>query len=637
MGGGDDLRHAVPENILRVDLTRKKVVKQSLPDELARNYLGGRGANAKILWDELKAGVDPLSPDNILVFGIGPANGTLAPASGRYNVSAKSPLTGFFGDANSGGHWAAELKYAGYGNLVFYGRADKPVYLWIDDDDVELRDATRLWGKDTWETEDTITEELGDPEIKVACIGPAGENLVRCACVINEKTRAAGRTGMGAVMGSKNLKAIAIRGTKSVKVADPEGLFEFRKEANALISTDLFYELYAKYGTPGLMTIYNEFGAQTHYNSKEGYAKKAEDNLYGEVYVERVVKHVSACFSCPLHCSAVYAVDSGPYACVGESCEYENLTAYGSRCGNYNLESVVYASTLADKLGMDTISSGATIGFAMECWEKGLLDEKSTEGLILEWGNAEAIIEALRRMAYRKGKFGNLLAEGTKRMSEKIPGSEKFAIHIKGLDTPAVDPRGMMAYGGLGYAVASRGGDHLRALAALGYSLPGKAKELFGSEEAADRFSIKYAAPVVKFHEEMRAIADSLDICKYITRTALLLPEIMAKLINVLTGWGIDRAGVLRIGERIVNIERAFNVREGLTRKDDTQPERFLKEPLKSGPSAGHVVNLKPMLDDYYRLRGWDLETGYPTRGKLEELGLSDVADELKRIGRLAE
>lgn len=636
MAGGNRLRYAVPENILRVDLSKQKIVKQYLPDELAKNYLGGRGANAKILWDELKAGVDPLGPDNILVFGIGPANGTLVPASGRYNVSSKSPLTGFFGDANSGGHWAAELKYAGYGNLVFYGRAEKPVYLWINDDEVELRDANQVWGRDTWETEDIIVEELGDSKIKVACIGPAGENLVRCACVMNEKTRAAGRTGMGAVMGSKNLKAIAVRGAKGVKVADPKALFAFREEANALISTDLFYELYSKYGTPGLMTIYNEYGAQTHYNSKEGYVKEAE-NLYGEIFKERCVKHVSACFSCPLHCSAFYVVESGPYACIGESCEYENLTSYGSRCGNYNLESVAYASTLADKLGMDTISSGATIGFAMECWEKGLITEKDTDGLILEWGNTDAIIEALNRMAYRKGNFGKLLAEGTKRMSEKIPGSEKFAIHIKGLDTPAVDPRGMMAYGGLGYAVASRGGDHLRALAALGYSLPGKAKELFGSEEAADRFSIKYAAPVVKFHEEMRAVVDSLDICKYITRTALLLPEIIAKLINALTGWGIDREGILKIGERIVNLERAFNVREGLTRKDDTQPERILNEPFKSGPSAGHVVNLQPMLDEYYKLRGWDLKTGFPTKRKLEELELSNVAEELKKSEKLAE
>jgi len=630
------MRYAVPENILRVDLSGQKLLKQELPDELARNYLGGRGANAKILWDELRAGVDPLSPFNILVFGIGPANGTIAPASGRYNVSAKSPLTGFFGDANSGGHWAAELRYAGYGNLIFYGRAEKPVYLWINDEEIEIRDASHLWGKDTWETEDIIIDELGDPEVKVACIGPAGENLVRCACVINEKTRAAGRTGMGAVMGSKNLKAIAVRGTSGVKVADPEGLFEFRKDANKLISTDLFYELYSKFGTPGLMTIYNEFGSQTHYNSKEGYVKEGV-NLYGEIFTEKCVKHVSACFSCPLHCSSIYAIESGPYACVGESCEYENLTAYGTRCGNYDLESTVYASTLADKLGLDTISSGATIGFAMECWERGLITQKDTDGLIMEWGNRDAIIEALDRMAHRKGNFGNLLAEGTKRMSERIAGSENFAIHIKGLDTPAVDPRGMMAYGGLGYAVASRGGDHLRALAALGYSLPGKAKELFGSEEAADRFSIKYAAPVVKFHEEMRAVTDSLDICKYITRTALLLPDMIAKLINTLTGWGVNSSEVLRIGERIVNLERAFNLREGLTRKDDTQPKRMLKEPLKTGGAAGHVVNLEPMLDDYYKIRGWDVKTGFPTRSKLEELGLNEVVTELRKIGKLSE
>jgi len=629
------MRYAVPERILRLDLSKKKIVKAPLPEELARNFLGGRGTNAKILYGELKQGIDPLGPRNILVFGIGPANGTLAPASGRYNVSAKSPLTGFFGDANSGGHWAAELKYAGWGNLVFYGKADKPVYVWIDDENVEIRDASHLWRNDTWVTEDMIVEELGDPKIKVACIGPAGENLVRFACVMNEKTRAAGRTGMGAVMGSKNLKAIAVRGTKGVKVADIQGLLDFREEANKLISTDLFYELYARYGTPGLMTIYNEFGSHTCFNSKEAYWKGAE-KLYGEVVEEKTTKHITACFSCPLHCSRVYEIKNGPYACVGESCEYENLTAYGTRCGNDNLESVVYASTLADKLGMDTISSGATIGFAMECWEKGLITSKDTGGLDYSWGNIDTIIESLRLMAHRES-FGDLLAEGVKRMAQRIKGSEKFAIHIKGLETPAVDPRGVQGYGGLGYAVASRGGDHLRALAALGYSLPQRAKELFGTDRAADSFSTEAQGAVVKFHEEMRAVADSLDICKYITRTALLLPETIAKLINVLTGWGVDRQEVLRIGERIVNIERAFNVREGLTVKDDTQPERMLKEPIPSGPAKGKVVNLEPMLKEYYVLRGWDLKTGYPTKKKLVELGLDYVAKDLGKLGKLAE
>jgi len=628
------MRYAIPEYILRVDLSKQKIVKEPLPEKLARNFLGGRGINAKILYDELKPGIDPLSPENILVFGVGPATGTLAPASGRYNVSAKSPLTNFFGDANSGGHWAPELRYAGYGHIVFYGRANKPVYLWIDDDKVELRDASHLWGKDTWETEDMLIEELGDPEVKVACIGPAGENLVRFACVINEKSRAAGRTGMGAVMGSKNLKAIAVRGTKGVEVADVEALLNFREEANKLIANDLFYELYSRYGTAGLTTIYNEFGACTAFNSKEAYWENAE-KLYGEVFEEKLTVHITACFSCPLHCSRVYKVKSGPYACIGESCEFENIVAYGTRCGNDNLESVAYASTLADKLGIDTISSGAVIAFAMECWEKGLITEKDTGGLDYSWGNTDVIIESLKLIAQRKG-FGNLLAEGVKRMSERIKGSEKFAIHIKGMETPAVDPRAVQGYGGLGYAVASRGGDHLRALAALGYSLPKRAKELFGTDKAADRFSTIAKGAVVKFHEEMRAVTDAIEICKYITRTALLLPETIAKLINALTGWEIDKQEVLRIGERIVNLERAFNIREGLTRKDDTQPERMLKEPIPRGPSKGCVVQLEPMLKEYYTLRGWDLETGYPKKEKLVELGLDYVANDLEKLGKLA-
>ncbi|MEM2896291.1 MAG: aldehyde ferredoxin oxidoreductase family protein [Candidatus Bathyarchaeia archaeon] len=625
------------EYILRINLTNKKIVKQPLTKELAFNFLGGRGINSKILFDEVPVGTDPFSPENRLIFGVGPLNGTLSPAAGRYTVSAKSPLTGILGDANCGGHWAAELKYAGYGNIVFQGKAEDPVYLWIDDEHVELRNAKHLWGLTTWEVEKEIINEIGNPNIKVVSIGPAGENLVRFACVITELGRAAGRTGMGAVMGSKKLKAIAVHGSKGVKIARPKDLEKATLESYDTLMTDLFYRLYADYGTPGLLTLYNEYGANTAYNSREAWVEWFEE-VSGETFIAKYsVKH-KACFSCPFHCDKFYRVESGPYACYGDSCEFETITAFGTRCGNKNLASICKGSTLADNLGMDTISAGAVIGWAMECYEKGIITKEDTDGLELTWGNPDAILETIKKIAYREG-FGNILAEGVRRASEKIgKGSEEFAVHIKGMETPAVDPRAVSGYGALGYAVASRGGDHLRALAASSYMMaPELAEKLFGSKSAADRFAAEGQGRCVKFHEDMRAVADSLEMCKYITRTALLFPEPLAKILAAVTGWDLRPEELVMIGERINNIERAFNVREGITRKDDTQPKRLLKEPIPRGPSKGHYCAewLDQMLDEYYENREWDIKTGLPTKKKLEKLGLKYVANELEKMGKL--
>jgi aldehyde:ferredoxin oxidoreductase len=354
--------------IIKVDLTREKIITVPLTLDLALNYIGGRGINSKILFDEVPAKIDPFHPENRVIFGVGPLNGTLSPSSGRFTVTAKSPLTNGFGDANCGGEFAAEMKFAGYSTIVLSGKAKKPVYLWVDDDKISLEKATGLWGLNTWETEEEIQQKQGDPEIQVACIGQGGENKIRYACVMHQLGRAAGRSGMGAVMGSKNLKAVAIRGSGGVSIAHPQALEDTVLEAQKKLQRDVFYRLYADYGTPGLMTLYNEYGGNASYNNKETQVDWI-DEMSGERFVEKYKVKTQACFSCPLHCDIFYRVDTGKYACYGNSMEYENMTAFGTRCGNRNLESVLKASTLSDHYGLDVISCGATISWAFEAYE----------------------------------------------------------------------------------------------------------------------------------------------------------------------------------------------------------------------------------------------------------------------------
>ncbi|MEW5867300.1 MAG: aldehyde ferredoxin oxidoreductase family protein [Bacillota bacterium] len=621
--------------VLVIDLSKESVEKERLDPELARRFLGGRGLNGIRLFKEVKAGADPLGPGNVLLFGVGPCNGTLSLGSGRYNVTAKSPLTGGFGDANSGGYWGAELKLAGYDQIVVRGKAKKPVYIFIDDDEVEIRDASHIWGKDTFETDRIVKEEIGDSRIHINYIGQAGENQVRFANVMTDLYRAAGRTGMGAVMGSKNLKAIAVRGTKGVRVKDPEGLKAAALEAYEILYDDWFARLFSEQGSACLVEKYNTvLGALTRRNNQETFTEDIS-KLDGEYFEAKYKIKAKGCYSCPLHCGSFYLIKEGPHA--GErwgKTEFATISNFTTRLGIDNMEVGLMVGKISDKYGIDIISLGGVLGFAMECYEHGLITQKDA-GLDLSWGNEEAVYELTRKIVFKEG-IGATLAEGVRRAAEVIGGNaDDYALHTKGMEHLEVDPRALQGWG-LAFAVSSRGADHLRALPALEYTMtPQKGKELFGTEEAADRFATGGKGRMVKWFEELRAFADSMEICKYITRTGLLMPEPLVKLLNAVTGEGYEPSEAFEIGERIVNVEKAFNVREGLGRKDDTLPKRFLTEPIPTGPAKGQVSRLEEMLDQYYEARGWDIETGLPKKAKLEELCLDDVADELQKMSLL--
>lgn len=614
---------------LIIDLTKEKVVKEPLPQSLPHNFIGGRGINSITLFNLVKPGTDPLGPNNVLLFGIGPLTGTLVPSSGRFTISALSPLTVVgkdkpcFGDSNSGGFFGPELKFAGYDQVIIKGKAKKPVYLWINDETVNVRSAEHLWGMNTWETDEAIKKDEEDPDIQTACIGPAGENLSRMGCIVSGGSISkgiAGKCGIGAVMGSKNLKAVAVRGSKSVKVARPEELEKTVEQAIQALYNDPSSIAYSLYGTPSLVEAHHWAGRLPTRNYQA-----TEFDGWADINAEALEKYwvkSMACFCCPLHCRHYYIVDSGPYECSGEGPEYVTLGGFGSKCGNRNLESILYANTSCDQLGLDHQNTASTIAWVMECWQRGILTKQDTDGLVAEWGNHEAIIELIRKIAYRKG-FGNLLAEGAYRAAKVVgKGSQKYVMHAKGQDPAISDPRAAKAWG-LAYAVASRGGDHLRALAtAETFFSSEEAEKLFGAKEAVERFGIKGKGRLVRWCEDQRAVADSLEMCKFVVRTVLMNPNWLAKLFNAVTGLNSTAQQMMEVGERIVNVERAFNVRQGITKKDDTLSERFLKDPIPTGPAKGEVLNLEPMLKEYYDARGWNVETGIPTKKKLGELGL---------------
>jgi aldehyde:ferredoxin oxidoreductase len=610
--------------VLKVDLSNREITRLPLDRNQAIKYIGGRGLNGITLYNEVGPEVDPLGPDNHLIFGVGPCNGTISLGSGRTTVTAKSPLTGIFGDSNFGGNWAGELKYAGYDQLIIHGKADSPVYLWIDDDEIEIRSANHIWGKTIPETDEILRKEIDDSTIQIAYIGPGGENLIKFGNIMSNLYRSAGRTGMGCVMGSKNLKAIALRGSKGVKVANPEELMAVIQKAYGILREDKVAQVWGDQGTMALTDKYNLLGTMCGRNFQDPVVDTS--NYNGELFDKKYKVKNRACMGCPLHCGSFNQIKDGPRAGFKwGKIEYGSSDGFLTRLGIDDIEFAMEACRYADEYGVDSITLGGVISFAFECFEKGILTLKDSNGVRLEWGNKEAVW-ALMKSIIKKEGLGEILAEGSRKASEIIgKGSEEYALHTKGLDHVEADPRGLNAWG-LGYAVSSRGADHLRALPAFEMFIsPEKAKELFGAEEAGDRFATKGKAKMVKWYEELRAFEDSMEVCKFICRTELNFPGPLAEILNAVTGIGISESDVLPIGERIVNVERAFNVREGIRRRDDTLPRRFLKEPLPSGPAKGHVNKLEPMLDEYYELRGWDRKSGIPTSEKLEELELETL------------
>ena len=605
--------------ILRIDLNKQSVKEEAVPEELIKNYLGGAGFAIKCLYDEVNPGTPALDKANKLFFAVGPLTATGASCSSRMAVVAKSPLTGVVGMALAGGQFPAEMKRAGYDMMIIEGKAEKPTYVAIKDGEVRFRSAEKLSGMMTTDTQLFIKEELGDHNYRVACIGPAGDKAVPMACIINER-RAAGRKGLGAVMGSKNLKAIAVRGTKRPSIADADSFRKARQAMNkAMKESPVLYPEFAKAGTPMIIDAMTEMGiysiknwsATGQINMVPGLGREAQD----EMIITR-----SHCHDCPVGCSQVKLVTSGPYAgYLSEGPEFETTYSLGSTVGVDYLPAVIAADRLCDEYGIDTISAGVAIGWAMELYEKGILTRKDTDGIDLKFGNHAAMIEMLRKITYQEG-LGALLGQGTKKAAEKIgKGTGDYAMQIKGLELPAYDVRGAKAHG-LNYATSYTGADHNR-----GYAY----QEIFDVPipEKVDRLATKGKGRLTKWNQDVRSVTcDCAPMCAFLLDMAL--PDIAcqntANLVNAASGMSFTAGEIQQIGERLNNIARLFNIGEGFGRKDDTFPKRLMTEPIKAGASKGQLISQKDldeMLDEYYSARGWD-KNGTPTAAKLKELGL---------------
>ena len=614
--------HGYGGKILYVDLSSGEVTKHELEDEFARKYIGGNGFGARLLYDNTKPGIDALGAENCLILAPGSFCGSPVPEASKTGFYAKSPLTGAFGESMFGGAIGPELKFAGYDALSIKGRASKWSYLWVNDDNVEIKDAASMVGQTTLEVADEIRKDLNEREAIVASIGPAGENQVKFANIECEY-REAGRTGMGAVMGSKHLKAIAVRGTKGLKLAAPKLMEELIARWYDCIISHPSAIADMKYGTAEDLSPINEVHGVFPTRNWQDSVFEGHEELAPQNWVSKYSIRNEACFGCIKPCGKVFVIKEGKYSgTIIDGPEYETLFSLGSLVGNSDIEALAKANKLCDDLGMDTISAGAAVAWAMECYERGLLSRQDVNGLDLRFGNTEAMLELLQMIANRQG-IGNILAEGTREASKRIgKGSSEFAIHVKGLEPAAYDMRGMKGYA-LACAVSTRGACHLRACA---YS-----PELSGSWwrfRKIDRLSTKNKG-YVKILEDIMTLYDMTGICKF-TRH-LYFAEELIDFFKAVHGYEPDVRELIRAGERVYNLEKAFNVREGFTRSDDTLPPRVMKEPIRDGPSRGQLVNkedLDRMLDDYYHIRGWD-SNGIPTRRKLEELGLSDIADDL--------
>jgi aldehyde:ferredoxin oxidoreductase len=612
--------------ILKVDLSKSNISEEVPSEDARKMFLGGSGLATKYLFDEVPKGADPLGPENALIFMTGPLTGTESPSAGRYSIVTKSPLTGFWGEANSGGNWGVYLKGSGVDGVIVKGISPQPVYLVIDEGKAELRDAKNLWGKGVSETNRLIKEELGE-EFNVVCIGISGENQVKYACVINDLHRAAGRCGGGTVMGSKRLKAIAVRGMKEIEVANKDVFAKVSKTNYDLVNESMLKISLETFGTSMVTNLVNVRGGFPTRNWQTGVFPEV-DKISGITLAESGLlvdrKH---CYACPISCGRVTVVKTGPYACKGEGPEYETIGACGAMCGVDSLEAITLMHNLCDDYGLDTISTGSSIAFAMECYEKGILTKSETDGLELKFGDPDVVIQLIHKIAKREG-IGDLLAEGTKRMAEKLgKGTERFAMNVKGLEMPAYDPRAAKMCG-LAFATANRGGDHITAYieGPTFMDIPFLCVENSKIEDPLVENPAE--AKVVKDLEDALTVFDAMGTCKFMGMA--LAAEDWVDMIANCVGWKFDVSDFRKLGERIYNLARAFSVREGLTRADDALPERLLADPLPEGAAEGQVVaKFDDMLDAYYEFRGWDKKTGKPTPEKLKELGLGDIVNKI--------
>ncbi|MBN2287506.1 MAG: aldehyde ferredoxin oxidoreductase family protein [Tissierellales bacterium] len=589
--------------VLRINLKTRQIATEALNMEDAEKFIGGRGLGTKMMMDEVDPQVDPLSPENKLLIVTGPMTGNPVATGGRYMVVTKSPLSGTIASSNSGGKWGAELKFAGFDVIIFEDKADSPVYLSIEDDKVELLPADDLWGT----TVSNVTKKMQERHAKgckVMTIGPAGENLSLIAAIMNDEDRAAGRSGVGAVMGSKNLKAIVVKGSGKPPVFDKDIINEMNKVQLAKIKANgVTGQGLPTYGTAVLVNILNELGSLPTNNFQLSQFAAADD-IGGEKLAENYLIKNTACYRCPIAC--------GRYVRIGDQegggPEYETLWAFGSDCGINDLDAIIKANHWCNEMGLDTISAGSTIAAAIELKEKGYIKEDELDGLKLEFGNGTDIIEWTKRMGYRQG-LGNKMAEGSYRLAESY-GVPEFSMTVKKLELPAYDPRGVQGQG-LQYATTNRGGCHVR-----GYLI---SPEVLGMPEQLDRFATEGKETWTKIFQDLTAVIDSLGVCLF-TSFALGAPD-YADMYNAISGTHHTAESILQVGERIWNIEKMFNLKAGILPDQDTLPERLLHEPIAEGPSKGWVHKLDEMLPKYYEVRGWSAE-GMPTEEKLKELGL---------------
>ncbi len=592
---------------LRVDLSRGTIKREPTNMKTAHDFIGARGMGVKIISDEVDPSADALGPDNKIVFAPGPFTGTFAPSAGRYNVITKSPLNGTIAGSNSGGVFGPELKFAGYDAIIIEGQAKKPVYLWIKNDLVEIRDAGFLWGMTVADTTEALREHT-DPEAKVACIGPAGENLSLIAAVMNEMHRAAGRTGVGAVMGSKKLKAIAVVGTGEITVADPVAFKAAVMDSRGKIQANPVGGAGLKaYGTDVLVNILNQSGALPVNNWQDAYSPVA-DNIGGETLAANQLVRPKGCFSCIISCGRATKVTNPLFAGVGEGPEYESAWGFGVDSGISDLDPILKANFLCNEYGIDTISMGSTIACAMELFELGLLTKKDTDGLDLSFGNAEVMVEMVRKTGVGEG-FGKRLAEGSYRLADSV-GRPDLSMTVKKQEMPAYDPRGVQGIG-LNYATNNRGGCHVR-----GYTI---AVEVLGQGAPTDPHATEGKAALDIVFQDLTSALDSSGSCLFATFG--IGGAELASMLSALTGVDYSLDEFMKAGARIWNLERLWNLKVGYTTADDTLPSRILTEPIKTGPSKGRVNHLDQMLPEYYALRGWDA-AGVPTPEKLAELSL---------------
>jgi aldehyde:ferredoxin oxidoreductase len=612
--------------ILRVDLTTGRLSVEEPSEDYYKRYLGGRGFIIEKLLTEVPAGSDPLGPDNKLIFALGPMTGHPIPGSGRNSIGAKSPLTGAYGESEAGGFWGAELKRAGYDAIIVEGTSSGPVYLEIENGRSEIRDASKIWGMDVADAEKTIRDELGGKKYRTAAIGPAGENLVRFACVINDICHVAGRTGLGAVMGSKKLKLVAVKGNKPPEMANRDKLLEMSRALTQNLKENPIS--FSIFGTGAAMDKYEEVGNLPIRNFQGGTFPSVKELMPHRMKEKGYWDKMETCFGCPVKCKKKLKSISAPWPVnpIYGGPEYETLAALGSNCGIDNLEAIMKAHELCGRYGMDTISAGVTISFAMECVEKGILTKQDTDGLDLQFGNAEAMVEMLERIALRRG-FGDILAEGSKKASEKIgKGSEDFAIQVKGTEVPMHEPRFKQGMG-LHYSEHATGADHCTGI--HDERLPMSALDSIDVAESIPSTELSPRKVRILYQYGMwRQVPNYIGMCIFVPWN----PKQLVDAMEYITGWPMSYWRLMKTAERGITLARMFNIREGLSAKDDRLPARFYASPAE-GPLKGISVDPDQLAEAqklYYQMLGWN-ESGVPTYARLVELDLEWAFEYLEK------